>query len=89
MAFSPITSWQIGGEKVEIMTDIILLGSKITVDGDCNHEIKRPLLFGRKAVSKLNCVFLAKSRDITFLTKVHIVKTMVFPVVMYGYRVGP
>ena len=86
MAFSPITSWQIGGEKVEIMTDFILLGSKITMDGDCNHEIKRPLLLGRKAVTKLSCVLLAKSRDITFLTKVHIVKTMAFPVVMYGYK---
>ena len=71
---------------MEIMTDFILLGSKITMDGDCNHEIKRPLLLGRKAVTKLSCVLLAKSRDITFLTKVHIVKTMAFPVVMYGYK---
>ena len=86
IASGPITSWQIGGEKVEIMTDFILLGSKITMDGDCNHEIKRPLLLGRKAVTKLSCVLLAKSRDITFLTKVHIVKTMAFPVVMYGYK---
>ena len=86
MAFSHITSWQIGGEKVETMTDFILLGSKITADGDCNHEIKRSLLLGRKAVIKLNCVLLVKSRDITFLTKVHIFKTMVFPVVMYGCK---
>ena len=64
----------------------ILGGSKITADGDCNHEIKRSLLLGRKAVIKLNCVLLVKSRDITFLTKVHIFKTMVFPVVMYGCK---
>ena len=91
MAFCHITSWQIGGEtmfpmSLETMTDFILLGSKITADGDCNREIKRSLLLGRKAVIKLNCVLLVKSRDITFLTKVHIFKTMAFPVVMYGCK---
>ena len=80
--FSPITSRQIDGETMETVMDLIFLGSKITVDSDCNHEIKRCLLLGRKAMTKLNSVL--KSRDITLLTKVHIVKAMIFPVVMYG-----
>ena len=82
MASGPITSWQIDGETMETVTDFIFLGSKITVDGDCSHEIKRCLLLGRKAMMNLDSVF--KSRDITWPTKVHIVKAMVFPVVMYG-----
>ena len=82
MASSPITSWQIDGETVEAVTDFIFLGSKITVDGDCSHEIKRRLLLGRKAMTTLNSIL--KSRDITLLTKVCLVKAMVFPVVMYG-----
>ena len=83
MASSPITSWQIQREKVVTVTDfIIFLGSKITVDGDCSHEIKRHLLLGRKAMTNLDSIL--KNRDITLLTKVHIVKAMVFPVVMYG-----
>ena len=82
MASGPITSWQIDGEKMETVTDFIFLGSQITVDGDCSHEIKRHLLLGRKAITNLDSVL--KSRDITLLTKVHIVKAMVFPVVMYG-----
>ena len=82
MASSPITSWQRDGKKVETVTDFIFLGSKITADGDCSHEIKRPFLLGRKAVTNLDSVF--KSRDITLRTKVHILKAMVFPVVMYG-----
>ena len=82
MIFSPITSRQIEREKLETVTDFIFLGSKITVDGDCSHEIKRYLLLGRKAMTNLDSVL--KSRDITLLTKVHIVKAMVFPVVMYG-----
>ena len=82
MASSPITSWQIDGETMETVTDFIFLGSKITVDGDCNHEIKRCLLLGRKAMTNLDSIL--KSRDITLLTKVHIVKAMVFPVVIYG-----
>ena len=81
MASGPITSWQIDGEKVETVTDFIFLGSEITVKGDCSHEIKRCLLLGRKAITNLDGVL--KSRDITLLTKVHIVKAMVFPVVMY------
>ena len=81
MSSSPITSWQIGGETMETVTDFVILGSKITVDGDCSHEIKRNLLLGRKAMTNLDSIL--KSRDITFLTKVHIVKSMVFPVVMY------
>ena len=81
MAFGPITSWRIDGETMETMRDLISLGSKITADGDCSHEIKRWLLFGRKAMTNLDS--LLKSRDITFLTKVHIVKAMLFPVVMY------
>ena len=82
MASRPITSWQIDGETVETMTDYIFLGSKITADGDCSHEIKRHLLLGRKTMTNLDSVL--KSRDITLLTKVRIVKAMVFPVVMYG-----
>ena len=77
-----ITSWQIAGENVEIVTDFIFYGSKITADGDCSHEIKRHLLLGRKAMTNIDSVL--KSRDIALLTKVHIVKAMVFPVVMYG-----
>ena len=82
MASSPITSWQIDGEPVETVLDFILLGSQITVDGDCSHEIKRRLLLGRKVMTNLNSIF--KSRDITLPTKVHLVKAMVFPGVMYG-----
>ena len=82
MASSPITSWQIDGETMETVKDFILGGSKITADGDCRHEIKRHLLFGRKAMINLDSIL--KSRDITLPTKVHIVKAMVFPVVMYG-----
>ena len=82
MASGPITSWQIDGERMEIVTDLIFLDSKITAEGDCSHEFKRPLLLGRKAMTKLDS--LLKSRDITLLTKIHIVKAMVFPVVMYG-----
>ena len=84
MASCPIISWQIDGEKVETVTDFIFLGSKITVDSDCSHEIKRHLLPGGKAMANLNSVL--KSRDITFLTKVYIVKAMISPVVMYGYK---
>ena len=82
MAFSPITSWQIHGETMEIVTDFILLGSQVTADSDCRHEIKRRLLLGGKAMTNLDSIL--KSRDITLLTKVHLVKAMVFPVVMYG-----
>ena len=82
MASGPITSWQIHGETMETVTDSIFLGSKITADGDCSHEIKRCLLLGKKAISSLDS--LLKSRDITLLAKVHIVKAMVFPVVMCG-----
>ena len=81
MTFSPITSWQIDGETMETVTDFILLGSKITADGDCSQEIKRCLLLGRKAITNLDSML--KSRDITLPTKVHLVKAMVFPVVMY------
>ena len=84
MASGPITSWQIDGETVETVADLILGGSKITADGDCSHEIKRRLLLGRKVMTNLDSIF--KSRDITLLTKVHLVKAMVFPVVMYGYE---
>ena len=77
LASSPITSWQIDGEKLETVTDFIFLGSKITVDGDCSHEIKRHLLLGKKAMTNLDSIF--KSRDITLLTKVRLVKAMVFP----------
>ena len=82
MASDPITSWQIDGETVETETDFTFLGSKITADGDCSHEIKRRLLLGRKVMTNLDSIF--KSRDITFSTKVRLVKAMVFPVVMYG-----
>ena len=82
MASGPITSWQIDGETVETVTDFIFWGSKITVDGDCSHEIKRSLFLGRKAMT--NPYSILKSRDITLPTKVHLVKAMVFPVVMYG-----
>ena len=82
MASGPITSWQIDGKKMEAVINFIFLGSKITADGDCSHEIKRPLLLGRKAMTNLDRIL--KSRDITLPTKVHIVKAVVFPVVMYG-----
>ena len=82
MASSPITSWQIDGETVEIVSDFILGGSKITADGDCSHEIIRYLFLGRKAISNLHSIL--KTRDITLETKIHLVKAMVFPVVMYG-----
>jgi len=82
MASSPIASWQIDGGKVKTVTYFIFLGSKITADGDCSHEIKRQLLLGRKAMTNLDSIF--KSRDITLPTKVHLIKAMVFPVVMYG-----
>ena len=82
MESGPITSWYIEGEKVEVVTDFLFLGSKITVDGDCSHEIGRQLLIGRKALTNLDSVL--KSRDITLPTKVHIDKAMVFPVVTYG-----
>ena len=81
-ASGPKTSWQIDGETMETVTDFLLLGSKITVDGDCGHEIKRRLLFGRKVITNLDSIF--KSRDITLPTKVCLVKAMVFPVVLYG-----
>ena len=82
MASSPIISWQIDGETMETVTDFLFLGSKITADGDCSHEIKRHLLLGRKVMTNLDSIL--KSRDITWTTKVHLVKAMVFPVVMYG-----
>ena len=82
MASGPITSWEIDGETVETVSDFIFLGSKITADGDCSHEIKRHLLLGRKVMTNLDSIL--KSRDITLSTKVCLVKTMVFPVVMYG-----
>ena len=81
MATSPITSWQIDGETMETVTHFIFLGTKITADGDCSHEIKRHLFLGRKAMSNLDSIL--KSRDITFPTEVHLVKAMVFPVVMH------
>ena len=84
MVSIPISPWQIDGETVETMTDFILGGSKITADGDCSHEIKRCLLLGRKAMTNLDSIL--KSRDITLATKVHLVKAMVFPVVMYGCK---
>ena len=87
MASGPITSWQIDGETMETMTDFIFLGSKITADDDCSHEIKRHLLLGRKAVISLESVL--KNRDITSPTKVHIIKAMVFLVVYMDVRVGP
>ena len=84
LASDPITSWQIDGETMERVTDFIFLGSKITADGDCSHKIKTHLLLGRKAMTNLDSIL--KSRDITLPTKVHIVKAVVFPVVMYGYE---
>ena len=84
MASGPITSWKIDGETVETVTGFIFLDSKITTDGDCSHEIKRCLLLGRKIMTNLDSIF--KSRDCTLLTKVHLVKAMVFPMVMYGYE---
>ena len=84
MASGPITSWQIDGETMETVTDFILGGSKITADDNCNYEIKRHLLLGRKAMTNLDSIL--KSRDITLLTKVHLVKAVVFPVIMYGYE---
>ena len=82
MASGPITSWQMDGKTMETVTDFIFLGSKITADGDCSHEIKRHLFLGRKVMTKLDSIL--KSRDITLPTKVRLVKAMVFPVVMYG-----
>ena len=82
MASGPITSWQIDGETMETLTDFIFLGSKITADNDCSHEIKRCLLLGRKVMTNLDSIF--KSRNITLLTKIHLVEAMVFPVVMCG-----
>ena len=82
MASGPITSWQIDGETVETVTDFIFLGSKIIADGDCSHEIKRHLLFGRKTMTNIDSIL--KSRDIALPTEVHLVKAVVFPVVMYG-----
>ena len=83
MASGPITSWEIDGETVETVSEFIFLGSQITADGDCSHEIKRHLLLGRKVITNLDNIF--KSRDINLPTKVHLLKAMVFPVVMYGY----
>ena len=86
LVFSPITSWQIAGETIEIVTDfIIFFGSKITADGDCSHEIKRCLLLERKVMTNLDSIL--KIRDITLSTKVHLVKAMVFPIVMYGCEI--
>ena len=82
MVSGPITSWHIDGETVETVADFILGGSKITADSDCSHEIRRPLLLGRKVITNLDSIL--KSRDVTLPTKVHLVKAMVFPVVMYG-----
>ena len=84
MASGPITSWEIDGETVETVSDFIFLGSKITADGDCSHEINRRLLLGIKVMTNLDSIF--KSRDITLSTMVHLVKAMIFPVVMYGYE---
>ena len=84
MASGTITSWQIDGETVETVADFIFLGSKITADGDCSHEIKRRLLLGRKVMTNLDTIL--KSRDITLSTKVYLVKAMIFPVVMYGWE---
>ena len=84
MAFGPITSWELDGETVEIVSGFIFWGSKITADGDCSHEIKRLLLLGRKVMTNLDSIF--KSRDITLPTKVCLFKAMVFPVVMYGHE---
>ena len=85
MASGPITSWQMDGEKVEAMTDFIFVGSKITVDGDCSHEIKIYLLLGRKAMTNLDSIL--ERRNMTLLTKGHLVKAMVFPEVMYGCEI--
>ena len=82
MAFGPITSWQVEGKKVEAVTDFLFLGSKITADGDCSHDIRRRLLLGKKAMANLDSVL--KSKDITLPTKIHIVKAVVFPVVVNG-----
>ena len=82
MASGPITSWEIDGETMETVRDFIFLGSKISANGDCSHEIKRGLLLGRKVMTNLDIIL--KSRDITLPTKVHLVKAMVFPVIMYG-----
>ena len=87
MASGSITLWQIDGETIETVTDFIFLGSKITVDCDCSHKIKRCLLLGRKVITNLDSIL--KSRDITLLTKIHLVKAMVFPVVMYASESGP
>ena len=87
MAFGPITSWQIDEETMETVRDFIFLGSKITADGDCSHEMKRCSLLGRKAMTNLDSIL--KSRDITFPKKVHLVKAVVFPVVMYGCESWP
>ena len=84
MVSGPITSWQIDGETMETVTDFTFLGSKITADGDCSHEIKRCLLFGRKGMTNLDSIL--KIKDITFPTKVHLVKALIFPVGMYGYK---
>ena len=84
MASGPITSWEIDGETVETVSDFIFLGSKITADGDCSHEIKRCLILGRKVMTNLDSIF--KSQQRTLPTKVHIVKAMVFPIVMYGCK---
>ena len=84
MAFGPITSWEIDGETMETVTDFIFLGSKITADGDCSHEIKRHLLLGRKAMTNLDSIL--KSRDITLPSKIHLAKAIVLPVVIYGYE---
>ena len=84
MTFGPITAWQIEGEKVEVVTNFLFLGSKITADGGCSHEIRRQSLLGRKAMTDLDSVL--KSRDITLPTNAHIVKAMVFPVVMYSCK---
>ena len=86
MASGPITSWQIDGETMETVADLIFLGSKITADGDCSHEIKRRLLLGSKVMTNLDSIL--KSRDITLPTKIHLVKAMIFPVVMYGCESG-
>ena len=82
MASGPTTSWQIEGEKVEVVTDFLFMGFKITADGDCSHEIRRRLLLGKKVMTNLDSVL--KSRDITLATEVHVIKDMVFPVVVYG-----
>ena len=84
MASDPINSWEIDGETMEIVTDFIILGSKITADGDCSHEIKRRLLLGKKVMTNLDSIL--KNRGITWPTKVQLVKAMVFPVVMYGHE---